>query len=245
MDDILAISMQPRYVMKDIKRRFKFKNDKVEAPSSYLGAGLRKKVINGWDCWTVTSFDYVKSAVATVEEAVKKITKQLPNKVIIPMVQSYLLEIEATKELEPDNIQFFHELIGMLRWASEIGRVDVLLETSFLSQYQASPREGHMVQAMHIFACLKKKPKLTLYYDPGLPRMDYSNFQTKRDDFLEYYRHAAELMPHHQPRPRGWPVTTTVFMDASHAANRKTRKSHTGYLIFINRAPIILYSKNN
>ena len=100
-----------------------------------------------------------------------------------------------------------------------------------------------MVQALHIFAYLKRKPKLTLYYEPGFPRMDYSNFRTKQEDFLEHYRDATEPMPHHQPRKRGPTVTTTEFVDASHAANRKTRKSHTGYLIFINRAPIIWYRK--
>ena len=89
--------MQPRYVMKDIERRFKSKNDKVEEPSSYLGARLQKKVINGWECWTVTSLDYVKSAVATVEEAVKKTTRQLPNKVLTPMVQYYLPELDTNK----------------------------------------------------------------------------------------------------------------------------------------------------
>ena len=47
VDDILAISMQPRDVMKDIERRFKFKNDKVKQPSSYLDAQLQKKVIFG------------------------------------------------------------------------------------------------------------------------------------------------------------------------------------------------------
>ena len=103
------------------------------------------------------------------------------------MVQSYLPELDAAKELEPDNIQFFQELIGMLRWNTKIGRMDVLLETSLLSQYQASPREVHMVQALHIFAYLKNNTKLTLYYDPGLPRMHYSNFRTKREDFLEHY----------------------------------------------------------
>ena len=50
-------------------------------------------------------------------------------------------------------------------------------------------------------------------------------------------------MPHHQPRSRSRPVTTTEFVDGSNADNRKTRKSHTGYLIFINQAPIIWYSK--
>jgi hypothetical protein len=52
-----------------------------------------------------------------------------------------------------------------------------------------------------------------------------------------------EPMPHDMPRPRGRPVTTTEFVDASHASSKKTRKSHTGYLLFVNRAPIFWYSK--
>ena len=60
VDNTLAISMQPRDVMKEIERRLKFKNDKVEEPSSCLGAQLQNKVIDGWDCWTFTCLDYVK-----------------------------------------------------------------------------------------------------------------------------------------------------------------------------------------
>ena len=45
------------------------------------------------------------------------------------------------------------------------------------------------------------------------------------------------------PQPRGRSITTTTFVDASHAANKVTRRSHTGFIIFINRAPIIYYSK--
>jgi hypothetical protein len=36
---------------------------------------------------------------------------------------------------------------------------------------------------------------------------------------------------------------TTAFVDASHAANKVTRQSHMGYVVFINRAPIIWLSK--
>ena len=189
VEDILAISMQPRDVMKDIEQRFRFNNDKVEEPYSYLGARLQKKVINGWYYWAVTSLDYVKASVATVEEAIKMATRQLSNKVLTSMVQSYLPEPEAIEELEPADNQFFQELIVMLRWDTEIVRVDVLLERSLLSQYQALLRVVHMVQALHIFAYLKKKPKLTLYYYPGFSRMDYSNFRTKREDFWEHFRH--------------------------------------------------------
>ena len=38
-------------------------------------------------------------------------------------------------------------------------------------------------------------------------------------------------------------VKITCFVDASHTANKVNMKSYTGYLIFINRAPIIWHSK--
>ena len=45
------------------------------------------------------------------------------------------------------------------------------------------------------------------------------------------------------PEPRGRPVITSGYADASFAANRKTRRSHSGYILFLNKAPIIWYSK--
>jgi hypothetical protein len=111
--------------------------------------------------------------------------------------------------LDADETQYFQELIGMLGWATELGRVDILFEVSILSQYQASPRADHLGQVMHIFAFLKKKQKLSIYLDPSLPNIDYGNFRTKREDFTEQYRGAEEQMPHDMPRPRGRPVTTT------------------------------------
>ena len=38
-------------------------------------------------------------------------------------------------------------------------------------------------------------------------------------------------------------VNITAFFDASHAANKVTRRSHTGFVIFFNREQIICYSK--
>jgi hypothetical protein len=131
----------------------------------------------------------------------------------------------------------------MLRWATELGRVDILHEVSILSQYQASPREGHREQVMHIFSFLKKKPKLSIYMDPSLLIIEYGDFRTKKEDFAEYYRGAEEQIPHDMPQPRGRPVVTIESVDASHAANKKTRRSHTGFLLFLNRSTILWYSK--
>ena len=71
----------------------------------------------------------------------------------------------------------------MLRWATEIGRVDILHEVSILSQYQASPREGHIEQLFNIWSFLRQDPKLTLYFDPTLPEMDYIAFKSNASDF--------------------------------------------------------------
>mmetsp|Transcript_35878 Transcript_35878/g.50825 ORF Transcript_35878/g.50825 Transcript_35878/m.50825 type:complete len:144 (+) Transcript_35878:910-1341(+) len=45
------------------------------------------------------------------------------------------------------------------------------------------------------------------------------------------------------PKPRGRIVETTTFVDASHAANKVTQRSHSGYILFVNRAPVIWYSR--
>jgi hypothetical protein len=38
-------------------------------------------------------------------------------------------------------VQYYRQLIGVLRWAVEIGRVGILLETSLLSSYLALPQD--------------------------------------------------------------------------------------------------------
>ena len=108
------------------------------------------------------------------------------------MNSTIAVELDASEELDEEGIQYFQELIGILRWATEIGRVDILHEVSLLSQYQAAPREGHLVQALHIFAFLKRKPKLTLYFDLATPEIDDTTFHTKVEDFLDIYRDAEE-----------------------------------------------------
>ena len=67
------------------------------------------------------------------------------------MVTKYAPEMDVTAKLKADGIQYFQELIGVLRWACEIGRVDILLETYLLSTHLASPRIGHLEQVFTYF----------------------------------------------------------------------------------------------
>jgi hypothetical protein len=95
-----------------------------------------------------------------------------------------------------------------------------------------------MEQALHIFAFLAKNPKLTLYMDPGEAYLKEVVFTTDASTFKEYYRGAEEEMPHRMPRPRGVAVETSAYVDSSHGANKVTRRSHSGHILFVNRAPV-------
>ena len=57
------------------------------------------------------------------------------------------------------------------------------------------------------------------------------------------YRDAVDELPHNMPVPLGEEVDINAFVDADHAGNRVTRRSHTGVIIFCNLAPVVWYSK--
>ena len=70
-----------------------------------------------------------------------------------------------------------------------------------------------------------------------------ANFKREKKTLPKYIKMQREPLPHRMPKPRGRSVTTTAYLDASHAANKMTRRFRTGFVIFMNRAPIIWYSK--
>ena len=196
---------------------------------------------DGKTCWTMSPEQYVKAAIANVEEDLAKHGRRLPSKCVTPFSSNYAPWLEESPELKADGVQRFQELIGQLRWAVEIGRVDILLETSLLSSYLAMPRVGHLEQALHIFGYLKTHPKRKLAFDPAHPNIDENRFQ--KCDWTEFYRDASEAIPGNMPPSRGNLMSTHCFVDANHAGDTETRRSQTGILLFCNRAPTIWFSK--
>jgi hypothetical protein len=65
----------------------------------------------------------------------------------------------------------------------------------------------------------------------------------KECNWEEYYPGAKEAIPMNKPEPRGKLVTMSCFVDADHAGCCVTRRSHSGIITFVNRAPILWYSK--
>ena len=105
----------------------------------------------------------------------------------------------------------------------------------------AAPRQGHLDQVFHIFAYLKKYGQSKFVFDWTQP--DLSNVEFKDCDWKLTYPDAKEPLPVNAPAPRGKSVSTTCYVDADHAGCKLTCRSHTGILIFVNKAPILFYSK--
>ena len=162
----------------------------------------------------------------------------------MPVPTTYKPELDVSQELDKELTARYHQLIGILRWAVELGRVDIYLEVSLLSQYLANPRQGHLEAAYHIFAYLKTHPKVKLVFDPKDVDLDESCFaQVQMSEWREFYGDVAEELPVNMPVPLGKPIQVTCFVDADHAGNLVTRRSHSGILIMLQNAPILWYSR--
>ena len=241
VDDILSVSLNATSILKSIQVNFKLKDDKIEPPSDYLGAVLGQMDIGGKTGWYLSSEKYVKSAVENIKQALQKGGQKLPSKCKTPLSSSYQPELDTSPELKESGLQRYQELIGVLRWAVELGRVDILLETSMMSTHLAFPQRGHLEQLYHMFGYLKANPKGKLYLDPQHPQVDERSFQSY--DWHDFYRDAEEAVPGDMLPPRGESVSMHYFVDSDHAGNTVTRRSQTVLLLFVNHAPIVWYSK--
>ena len=81
-----------------------------------------------------------------------------------------------------------------------------------------------------------------MVFDDTIPIFDDTSDFSDRD-CSEHYPDAREVILLDMPEARGNPVNMTAFVDVDHAGDVVTRRSHTGLIIFMNRAPIIWYSK--
>jgi hypothetical protein len=184
----------------------------------------------------------VKSAIANVEIELAKVGEFLKTRGISTVLPvGYRPELDVSEELDDRQANYYQELVGVLRWAVELGRIDINTAVSMMSQHLALPRQGHLDKLMHIFAYLKDHDRSKVVFDDGWVDWPEDKFETV--DWSEFYDEAEEMLPPNAPKPRGKPVQINCFVDADHAGNQVTRRSHTGILIFLNKAPIDWYSK--
>jgi len=246
VDDVLVISENAEKVIRDeIGHKWQFKESSIEKPSLYLGGKCREVVLNnGVKCWAFSSSQYVQEAVKNVEAWLAKKNNALPRKAEAPFKPGYRPEIDVSRELRHEDASYYQSLIGILRWIVELGRVDICLEVSMMSSHLALPREGHLECLYHMFAYLKKYHNAEMVFDPTEPTIGDQAFK-KADwtysNILEKDR--KEVLPPNMPKPRGKGFVIRCYVDADHAGDSVTRKSRTGFVVYLNNAPVYWYSK--
>ena len=87
----------------------------------------------------MSSDRYCAAMVKNIEDGLSRKGLRIPSKCDLPIRHGYKPEIDCTAEIKADGLQFYQEMIGSLRWAVEIGRVDILLEVALVSKHLALP----------------------------------------------------------------------------------------------------------
>ena len=248
-DDALVIAEDPERILRDqIGKYFKLKENSIGPPQLYLGGNVRKVVLdNGVEAWAFGSSQYVKSAVKSVQAWLSKGENQrwkLPKHANTPMRTIYRPELDISNELTPELASYYQSLIGMLRWMCELGRVDICLEISMMSAHLALPREGHLEQVFHMFSYLNSHHNAELIFDPTEPDIDMDKFQ-QQDWTTSEFGHVIgkEVVPSNCPQPRGQGFIMSAMVDADHAADSVSRRSRTGFLVYLNSSLVYWHSK--
>jgi hypothetical protein len=245
VDDCLVVSHDPKKVMSHLAELYELRGD-PEEPKIYLGAEVEKvQLEDGRIAWALNSKKYVKQAVRNVSEMLEeeglklRTTSRTGN---TPLPNGYKPEVDVSDELQGDKASRYLQLIGILRWIIELGRVDISYGVAIMSQYSASPRKGHLEAVYHIFSYLAKHEHAKMVFDPTFIPPENDVFQHNAD-WKDFYGDVIEELPPDMPEPLGKAVLISCFVDANHAGNVVTRRSHTGIIIFVMNAPIIWFSK--
>jgi hypothetical protein len=243
-DDILAIMEKPEtFIREELSNKFVVKPNSIGKPTQYLGNKVSYVQLENNRCaWSFSSSQYVQSAVKNVEEHLSRQGRSLPLKVKSCWTSNYRPETDVSPELSSTDAAYYQSLIGVLRWITELGRIDITMETSAMASMMAMPRQGHLEQLYHMFAYLKLKHNSSMVFDPTEPDIDDAQF-IREDWSATVYGECKEEIPSNMPEPRGVGFTMRAFVDSDHAGELTTRRSRTGYIIFLNSAPIYWFSK--
>jgi hypothetical protein len=246
VDEILCVHHDHGAPLPKRDEYFKMKEGSIQVPTFYLGAKLKKTVLpNDVVAWGMISSKYVQSAVHNVKEYLAALPgdHNMIKKAYGPFAGGYKPELDESPELDPTRANFYQLQIGILRWCVELGRIDIITEVSMLSTYLFLPREGHLEAFFHVFAYLGLHHNARVVFDTTYPAVDMGTFI--KTDWKSMYGYVKEMIPSDAPVPRGKEVDLRFFVDSDHAGEQFTRRSRTGFVIYLNMAPIVLFSKHH
>ena len=124
-------------------------------------------------------------------------------------------------KLGDDLASRFQQYMGILRWAGELGCIDIITEVSILSAHNCAPRKGHLEAAYQMFEFLSDQGNCKVVFDSRCIAINEAAFTPV--NWEKIYGDVDEEIPKNLPQARGNPVQVSMFTDAAHAGDLITR----------------------
>jgi hypothetical protein len=123
----------------------------------------------------------------------------------------------------------------------ELVRIDIITEVSILSTFWCMMRESHLNAVYHLSAYLSLHHKEIIVFDPTSPDIDMRAFI--KTDWKPMYGYVREAIPSKAPITRVKAIDVGLFVDYDHTGNHFTRRLRTCFVIYLNMAPFVWFSR--
>ena len=140
VDDILCLSHQADKIMDTIDKLYRLKTDPKTGKAydkldRYLGAKIEEYQFEDdlKSYWSISEEQYVLEAVKNMEAELAKMGRKLNSRAHGPLANSYKPELDVSSMLDPKRANYYQNLIGVLRWAVELGRIDIHYHVAIMS----------------------------------------------------------------------------------------------------------------
>jgi hypothetical protein len=141
VDDLLVISHRGTELLELLTDKYQYCLKDVGPPKRYLGAVVGRYDKNGTSTWYLSAKDYLIKAIPIVEGHYGTLNKV---KADTPLPPNYHPEDDNSAFLKDEEVALYQSFVGTLRWAVELGRIDLTFGVSLMSRFSGAPREDHM-----------------------------------------------------------------------------------------------------
>ena len=178
----MVIQLDTRSILVRIDKFLKIKESSVGDPDIYSGAKLKKLHMDNdvW-CWSISPSKYVQEVVRNCQKYLKENLSD-EYELIANAPKLFPLGYEPCMYVYPlllhDEESYFQTIIDVMRWMVDLVKIEISVEVSHLSSFLTMPRQGHLVNALHIMSYLKINHKSRLVLDPSYPGIYMFEFKS-------------------------------------------------------------------
>ena len=111
-----------------------------------------------------------------------------------------------------------------------------------MDSFMEMPCSGNLEKLFHIFTFIHNKHNTEMMLEPFEPEIGQACFDQEYWYNTVYSDFSEDILPN-APIYLGFGLNIRVYVESDHAGDPITRRSRTGFIVFLNSAPIYWTSK--